>query len=63
MKKTKQVGEVIFEMFKFQYEPLEKRLFKWCKTYKRNDIIKKYKNANPTTKIAVLDKIAQEMNL
>jgi len=55
MKKTKQVGEVIFEMFKFQYEPLEKQLFKWCKAYKRNDIIKKYKNANPTTKIAVLE--------
>ena len=63
MRKAKQAGEMVFKMLKFQYEPVEKQLLKWCKDHKRNDIIKKYKNADSITKIAMLDRTAQEMGL
>ena len=63
MRKAKQAGEMVFKMFKFQYEPVEKQLLKWCRANKRNDIIKMYKNADSITKIAMLDRTAQEMGL
>jgi len=52
----------IFEMLTFQYKPLEKQLFKWCKE-KHPEIIVKYKNASYNVKIQMLDRVAQELGL
>jgi hypothetical protein len=58
--KKADAGKVVFEMFAFQYKPLEKQLFKWCKK-DHPEIIEKYKKADYTLKIQMLDRVAEEL--
>ena len=63
MKKANESAEAILKMMSFQYEPVEKQLFKWCEQHNRPEIIRKYRKADAITKLAILDKTAQEMGL
>jgi len=55
MKKANKSAEAILKMMSFQYEPVQKQLFKWCEQHNRIDIIQKYRKADAIPKLAMLD--------
>jgi len=63
MKKANKSAEAILKMMSFQYEPVQKQLFKWCEQHNRPEIIDKYRKADAITKLAMLDRTAQELGL